>query len=406
MTRCLRILTLLVLLAAAALPLGAQDTRAQEEKIARLQKEIELLSNQLKDNASRSSNALSELTLIRKQIQGRQALIAESDKKISAIRRTIADKQREIDRIQDRLDTLSHYYGKLVHNAYKNRDTRVWYMYILASDNVAQAFRRFSYLKNLSREMNGQAEKIAAVKLELEAQTAQLNEMKKEAEAIRAQRQQDVAQLRSEEARSQQIIAQLNKDKKGYQRQLETRRKQVETLNREIAEIIRQATARSKKAEGRSGGKKSGSGGKAVSTEADAKLSGAFAANKGRLPWPVDGTVIESFGQHYHPVFTKVKLPFNNGVTVATRPGAQVRAVFDGTVERIMVAPGYNQCVLVRHGDYFTFYCKLRGITVKAGDKVTTGTVLGTVDTIGGENQCHFQLWSGREPQDPEKWLK
>ena len=68
--------------------------------------------------------------------------------------------------------------------------------------------------------------------------------------------------------------------------------------------------------------------------------------------------------------------------------------------------PGYNQCVLVRHGEYFTFYCKLRNVTVKAGDKVKTGDRLGAVDTIGGENQFHFQLWSGRQPQNPELWLR
>ena len=212
MTRRLRILFLLVLLAAAPRPLLAQDTKAQEEKIARLQQEIALLNNQLKDNASQSSNALSELTLIRKQIKSRQELIAESDKKISAIRRSISEKQHEIDVIQARLDTLNYYYAKLIHNAYKNRDTRVWYMYILASDNVAQAFRRFGYLKNLSAEMNVQARKIAAVKAELQEQTAQLQVMQKEAEALRAERQKDVDQLKSEEARSQQIIAKLNTD--------------------------------------------------------------------------------------------------------------------------------------------------------------------------------------------------
>ena len=253
--------------------------------------------------------------------------------------------------------------------------------------------------------MNVQAEKIAAVKAELQEQTAQLMQMQKEAEALRAERQKDVDQLKGEEARSQQVIARLNKDKKTYQRQLENRRKQVETLNREIAEIIRKATAARQKT-GRKDSAKSASGGKKVSSEADEKLSQEFAANRGKLPWPVDGTVLESFGQHYHPVFTNVKLPFNNGVTVGVKPHAEVRAVFNGTVEKIMMAPGYNQCVLVRHGDYFTFYCKLRNVRVKAGDAVTTGSVLGTVDTIGGENQLHFQLWSGREPQNPESWLK
>jgi septal ring factor EnvC (AmiA/AmiB activator) len=138
----------------------------------------------------------------------------------------------------------------------------------------------------------------------------------------------------------------------------------------------------------------------------DEALSKNFASNRGRLPWPVEGTVVESYGQHYHPVYKNVKLPFNNGVTLAVARGSQARAVFDGTVAQIVVIPGYNQCVLVQHGSYFTFYCKLKSVSVKAGDKVKTGQALGVVDTISGEDQLHFQLWKERTPQDPEKWLK
>jgi murein DD-endopeptidase MepM/ murein hydrolase activator NlpD len=120
----------------------------------------------------------------------------------------------------------------------------------------------------------------------------------------------------------------------------------------------------------------------------------------------VEGSVIESYGQHYHPVYKNVKLPFNNGVTLAVSRGAQAKAVFDGTVSQVVVIPGYNQCVLVQHGSYFTFYCKLKSVSVKAGQQVKTGQVLGTVDTISGEDQFHFQLWKERTPQNPENWLR
>ena len=75
-------------------------------------------------------------------------------------------------------------------------------------------------------------------------------------------------------------------------------------------------------------------------------------------------------------------------------------------MKQIVVMPGYNKCVLVQHGSYFTLYCKLGDISVKAGDKVKTGQQLGTVETLQGETQLHFQLWSGREPQNPEAWLR
>ena len=116
--------------------------------------------------------------------------------------------------------------------------------------------------------------------------------------------------------------------------------------------------------------------------------------------------VVDRFGQNYHPVYTKIKLHFNNGINIAVSPGTGVKAVFDGVVKQIVVMPGYNKCDLIQHGDYFSFYCKLGSVSVKAGDKVKTGQEIGTVDTMNGETQLHFQIWSGRTPQNPEIWLR
>ena len=380
---------------------SAQDTRRQESRKAQLEKEIAAINRQLKDNARSSSRALTDLSLVRRTIAARQELIAESDREIRSLDDSMRVRQQEIDRLQARHDTLSLYYNRLVRGAYKNRDSRLWYMYILSSENIGQAVRRFGYLKGLSRNMSEQAKRIQETAAALELEKERLAGLKEEAKALRNQRQADVDALRGEEGESASLVARLEKDRKKYQADLRKKNREVEALNREIAEIIRKATAKPK-----SGGKSTAKGGKTTSTTVDEALSNSFAANKGRLPWPVEGTVIESYGQHYHPVYKNVKMPFNNGVTLSVARGAQAHAVFDGTVAKVVVVPGYNQCVLVQHGSYFTFYCKLKAVTVKVGDKVKTGQVLGTVDTLSGEDQFHFQLWQERSPQNPENWLK
>ena len=398
MRRFLPIVLGLLLVGAAV---SAQDTRRQESRKAQLEKEIAAINRQLKDNARSSSRALTDLSLVRRKIAARQELIAESDREIRALDDSMKVRQQEIDRLQARHDTLSLYYNRLVRGAYKNRDSRLWYMYILSSENIGQAVRRFGYLKGLSRNMSDQAKHIQETAAALELEKDRLAGLREEAQVLRGQRQADVDALRSEEGESASLVARLEKDRKKYQNDLKKKNREVEALNREIAEIIRKATAKPK-----SGGKSTAKGGKTTSTAIDETLSKNFAANKGRLPWPVEGTVIESYGQHYHPVYKNVKLPFNNGVTLAVARGAQAKAVFDGTVSQVVVIPGYNQCVLVQHGSYFTFYCKLKSVTVKAGEKVKTGQVLGTVDTLSGEDQFHFQLWQERNPQNPENWLR
>ena len=397
MRRFLPIVLGLLLVGAAV---SAQDTRRQESRKAQLEKEIAAINRQLKDNARSSSRALTDLALVRRKIAARQELIAESDREIRALDDSMKVRQQEIDRLQARHDTLSLYYNRLVRGAYKNRDSRLWYMYILSSENIGQAVRRFGYLKGLSRNMSEQWKRIQETAAELELEKERLAGLREEAQALRGQRQADVDALRGEEGESASLVARLEKDRRKYQDELRKKNREVEALNREIAAIIRKATAKPKS------GSKSSKGGKTTSTAVDEKLSSSFAANKGRLPWPVEGTVIESYGQHYHPVYKNVKLPFNNGVTLAVSRGAQAHAVFDGTVAQVVVIPGYNQCVLVQHGSYFTFYCKLKSVSVKAGDKVKTGQALGTVDTLSGEDQFHFELWKERAPQNPENWLR
>lgn len=390
---------ILVVIASLAwhIPAYSQNTRTQEARRARLQKEIAILDEQIRANSAKSANAMSRLTLISGKIESRKQLIAESDRVISEYSDSIRKKGLEIKAIQARLDTLSDHYGRLVRGAYVNRSPKIWYMYILASDNIGQAFRRYSYLRDLSKQMNVQASKIKDAQAELERESARLLSMKKSAESVKAQRVAEMDKLKAEENDSQRLVSQLKRNKKKYQQDISRKQREVDALNREIERIIREAT------DG-----KPGKGGSQTATRKpiDYTLAKKFEANKGKLPWPADGPVVDHFGQRFHPVYTNLKLPFNNGVTVALPAGTEIKAVFDGVVKQIVVMPGYNKCVLVQHGNYFSFYCKLGTVSVKAGDKVKTGQVVGTVDTIGGETQLHFQIWSGRTPQNPETWLR
>lgn len=393
-----RIYILAVALVLALMPAAAQDVSKQESRKAKLQREIELLDKQLAQNASKSSALLSNLELLKKNIENRKALVKESDKEIRRYADSVYLKQLAINRLKARVDTLTAHYSRLVKSAYKNRDSRIWYMYILASDNLGQAYRRFGYFRNLSTRMKEEAVAIRAMQEELEVEKARLAQLKKDAEKVKAERVKELEKLRKDEAASANTIAKLKKDRKKYEKELKAKKKEVEALNKEIARIIAEAS------------KPKPSGGSQKTQKDDpaaVALSAEFSANKGKLPWPVSGSVVAKFGKQYHPVFKNLELPANNGLDIAAPQGSQIKAVFNGTVKQVFVMPGYNQCVLVQHGkNYFTFYCKLGTVTVKAGDKVTTGQVLGTIETQSGNNQIHFELWKDSKPQNPEGWLR
>lgn len=388
----------LLLIAAVLLAfceVSAQNVQSHQDRKERLEREIAIIDKQLAANASKNSAMLANLSLVRKKISNRKALVNESDKEIREYSDQIYLKQRSINRLKAEVDTLSARYSRLVMGAYKNRDPRRWYMFVLASDNLGQAFRRLSYFKSLSSQINNDAKALKQAQAELERQRVELMALKKEAQKVRSQRVEEIKKLSREEGQSKAIVSNLQRDKKKYQQQLAAKKNQVEALNREIQRLVAAAMK---------GGKSSGSSsGKMI---IDAKLDAEFAQNKGKLPWPADGPIVDRFGQKYHPVYKNIKLPSNNGVDIALSSGTEICAVFDGVVRQIVVMPGYNKCVLVQHGNYFTFYCKLKTTNVKAGDNIVIGQKIGTVDTINGQTQLHFQIWQGNKPQNPENWLK
>lgn len=393
------IILLLTVMSVLAAPMAsAQGTASQKNRKDRLEKEIAILDGQLKANAGKSSNALNTLTLVQQKISLRKGLIKEGDAEIARLNSQIYRKQKKIDSLKVRLDTMSFYYNRLIKGTYKNRDSRIWYMYILASDNIAQGLRRYSFLKNLSHEMNVQGAKIKESKAALEREKVALDSMRVVAQKLQKTRLAEMDRLKAEQASAQNTIKVLKKEKTKYQNQLSAKKKEVEALKKEMARIVKESMNSSAPSKSKST--------KKPAAPIDYTLAKEFASNKGKLPWPAEGPIVETFGVHYHPVYTQLKLPDSDGISIAVSAGTKACAVFDGVVKNIIVQPGYNKCVLVQHGDYFTFYCKLGKVSVKAGDKVKTGQVLGTVEPIGGSSQLHFQLWSSKGPQNPVPWLR
>lgn len=381
------IFTLLVLLS----PAQAQDIDRHKELKKKIEQEISFIDNQLKSLNTKQKATRENLTLIQKKASDRKAVISQLDVQIRDAEQKIEAKNAEIAKLQGEIDTLGAYYSRLVYNAYKNRDTKAWFMYVLASENIGQGYRRLSYIKNLSATVNEQAEKIRIKREELESEKKLLEGMMAQALKAKNERQREYKTLVAEEKETQGIIKEISRNQGKYRKELAAKRKEVEKLNREIQQMVQKSVAADKK----------------KNLPVDTKLSGSFEQNKGRLGWPVArGVITEQFGVHFHPVYKNIKLPENNGITIRTDKNAEVHCVFEGTVKQIVMMQGYGQCVLVQHGAYYTFYCKLRKVTVKSGQKVATGQVLGYLEGDGKASSIHFQIWKGTQKQNPEAWLR
>ncbi|MDE6557004.1 MAG: M23 family metallopeptidase, partial [Duncaniella sp.] len=107
-----------------------------------------------------------------------------------------------------------------------------------------------------------------------------------------------------------------------------------------------------------------------------------------------------------HPTLPNVETE-NSGIDIETRPGANVRAVFAGTVSAIFRQDGFNSIVMLRHGNYITVYAGLGSVSVKSGQNVTAGQTLGTVYTPSGDSPLlHFEIRREREKLNPQAWVR
>ncbi len=67
-----------------------------------------------------------------------------------------------------------------------------------------------------------------------------------------------------------------------------------------------------------------------------------------------------------------------------------------------------NSCtVIIRHGEYFSIYSKLRNATVTAGQKISTKQHIGNIfsSRVEGVTEMNFQIWKGATPIHPSSWI-
>ena len=131
---------------------------------------------------------------------------------------------------------------------------------------------------------------------------------------------------------------------------------------------------------------------------------------KGNLPRPVSGAfkVVVPFGRHSLPDLPSVEYD-NPGIDAEVAPGSSAMAVYAGEVSGVYLLKGFDAVVIVNHGSYYTVYGNIATPIVKVGDKVKTGQALGKLFTDASDNNrtvIHFEVWKGREKQNPMLWIK
>lgn len=448
---------LFVLLFTCAVSLFAQRSKLRDlEKQRKLALvEIENTDRLLKDTKINTSSLLNRIRLISNQIETRQRIVRLLEQEVESIGVEEQHIAEEIGTLNVELKLKRDSYQKAIVSMMRSRQSDNKLLFVLSGRSLTESYRRFKYLKDYSDWRKRQAEEILthSQKLELKQDSLKIAKDQKKLLLISKSTEQD--KLKEEESNYQNEVAKVQENQKDLQKILDQKKRQAEALDKQIEKLITQEVVRQEKKEKEKrereqkaqeqakpsikedkkdeellAEKPATKTPKSKETEQpkdkvvpqptsdqatkseNIKLSGSFASNKGKLPYPISGrySITSRFGPQKHGRWVTTS---SSGIDIQSQANAQARAVFAGEVTTITAIPGYGSCVLVRHGNYYTFYGNIQSIGVKKGDKVSAGQSLGTVYTDPDTNisQIHFQLWQGKtgaapEKINPEPWLQ
>lgn len=449
---------LFILVACSAFAQKSVEVRELEKQRKAALAEIEMTNQLLNETKLTAQNSLNRLNLLSKQILSRRKVISLLNQEVSTIDGQISNFRRDITRLEKELGNKRENYGKSVQSLYKRQSSQDKLLFILSAQSFTQSMRRMRYLREYSDWQKRQATEIIDKQKEITRRQEELAKIRSEKNALLGVREEESQKLQQEEVGQKDEVQQLSKKQKQLQADLKKKKQQANTLNqqieKQIAEEIARVEAEAKAARERAEKERLArvererlarekstaanktektpvdktvpvekepepepireervaeiKGGYAM-TKAEKRLSDDFASNRGRLPYPLSGryTIVATFGEQQHQELKYVRTN-NSGIDIQTIPGTEARAVFNGEVTRVFVVPGYNNSVIIRHGNYLTVYSNLSQVYVKAGDKVTTRQTIGMIFTDAEESNAtilHFQLWKEKTKLNPAPWL-
>jgi len=388
-------------------------TQLQKEK-EKLENDIKQTNNKLNKEKKKKNSALSQLKLSNRKIKQHKKLLLNLENTINSkntiikrIEKSIEQTESEITQKEKEIIFSKEAYSKLIYQTHIWKNTYNESYFLISASDLNQLYKRKQYLKQLTIHRSNQIKKIERIKRELIEKNEELSQKKNDLITEKQNKEQLFIEqtnqtiiLETEKQQKEQIVSKIKKNELFYRNQLNQQKLQAQEIEDQIKAIIEDEIRKA-----REEAEKNNSG--SPLTPEALELSSKFELNKGKLPWPLTkAKITERYGVHKNKHIIGVETK-NNGIDFETDEGQLVRVVFDGTVSRIFYIKGKGKAILVSHGGYFTVYSGLKDLVVKTGEKVISKQKIGSVVTSesNGATELHFEIWKGKTPQNPVKWL-
>ncbi|MBL0309560.1 MAG: peptidoglycan DD-metalloendopeptidase family protein [Bacteroidetes bacterium] len=399
----------------------AQSTQKKkvqlQSQMKKLQEEIKLINADMKRTSAKKVKSLSEIQALQAKIRSREKLIQnlggqinEMDEEINLMESELVEKATEVEKMKQD-------YAEMLRKSYENITLQNQVVFLLSSATFYEAARRYNYLLRIADYRRGQAKELQLAIEDLQSRHDTLALSKEEKQTILGQQTHQKVRMEQEKQEKDQAVVMLQEKEKTLRKRIEQKNKAAQALNNKIQKIIEEEIRLArKKAEDEEKRRREQDAKKGIVRKAptlitltpeEQELSKGFSNNRGKLPWPVlKGYVISSFGKHEHAVLKGVMVE-NNGIDIKTERGAEARALFGGTVVSVFYLPTTQNCIIIKHGEYFTVYSNIETVSVKPNQTVDIKQSLGKLYTDSSEDvtKVHLEIWKGKDKLDPDVWL-
>lgn len=404
--------------------------KRRSDEIAMMRAEIDKRRRSLAVMHEQASAAIATLnsektTLVKKQ-QETNHLVDRLKKEGGELRQIMSRRQKEAEALDAELDRIIAEEAARQERLQREREEAERRARIEAERKAREAEEaRMAAEKEEQQRQIAQAEAKAAHEAEERAQAAREAEKKAREKAAEAERR---AKKNADKEAKELAKKERQAAKKAEQERIKAEKEAAKKAREAEKQAAREKARKGKpvKHQGKNNGREPvqlpsstnaptlkappAAGSSGIAPAMELPVGNNFSNYRGSLPFPVEGryTIVKRFGRQKHPTLPHVETT-NSGIDMQTTPGAPVRCVFDGEVSAVFRPDGYNNVVVIRHGEYMTVYANLGSITVSTGQKIKAGQQIGSVYTDandGNRSILHFEIRHRRAKENPELWLK
>jgi septal ring factor EnvC (AmiA/AmiB activator) len=398
-----------------ALHAQRQPSKASlQEQAKKLDTQIRNTNRLLEETSKDRTANVNQLNIINAQINQRDQLIRTIGSEISVVNNDIRSYEQQITALEREIKKLKDEYAKLIVATQRHLNPSEKLMFVVASENFNQAYRRIKYFQQYSAHRKKQVELICQKQVELTNLKTSLEQEKNAKTQLLTKEQEEKKSLDAEKTKRNKTISDLQKRERQLREENRKRQNEAKKVKQQIDTIIAQEIEAARKAAARKAAEEAAKRGTTAPpakpdvtqlTPEEKKLADNFVSSRGKLPWPTErGVITGRFGTHDHPAIKGIKIE-NQGIDISTGKDETVRSVFDGIVKSVFTTPYGDQALIIIHGNYFTVYVNLKSVSVKAGQKVTTKQPIGVVNTRDGQTVLQFQILREYQRLDPAQWI-